>query len=212
MAASNQYDGVWVIDSVDPNYRFETQGDVVKSGEPICIRHVQSCVYLASCKNSKYKNDFGSENEVHCHNHATTNRSQNLALEYEGRLTSDVPTKFLGSQNLFIVHHAPDASYSRSVEDLQKYDINDLIKDVKNKILDRSSFGIRGIKRIFKAMDDKGDHNLDVDDFRWGLIDYGISVSKEEAAEILAHFDRDKNGTVNFDEFIRTLKVSKNNN
>ena len=84
-----------------------------------------------------------------------------------------------------------------------------MIKDVKAKILDRSSFGIRGIARIFKAMDDKGDHNLDVDDFRWGLIDYGIAVSKDEAAEILAHFDRDKNGTVNFDEFLRTLKVSK---
>jgi len=55
-------------------------------------------------------------------------------------------------------------------------------------------------------MDDNGNKNLDVDDFRWGLIDYGISVSKEEAAEILTHFDKDKNGTVNFDEFLVTLK------
>lgn len=55
-------------------------------------------------------------------------------------------------------------------------------------------------------MDDNGNKNLDVDDFRWGLIDFGISVSKEEAAEILVHFDRDKNGSVNFDEFLRTVK------
>ena len=58
-------------------------------------------------------------------------------------------------------------------------------------------------------MDDKGDKNLDVDDFRWGLMDFGISITKEEAVEVLAHFDRDKNGTVNFDEFLVTLKVSK---
>jgi len=72
--------------------------------------------------------------------------------------------------------------------------------------LQRSAFGIRGIARIFKAMDDKGDKNLDVDDFRWGLIDFGVNVSKDEALEFLAHFDRDKNGSVNFDEFLRTLK------
>lgn len=57
-------------------------------------------------------------------------------------------------------------------------------------------------------MDEKGDKNLDVDDFRWGLIDFGINVSKDEALEVLAHFDIDKNGSVNFHEFLRTLKVS----
>jgi len=97
MTPCNDYNGVWVIDSVDPNFRFEMQGEIVKSGEPLCIRHVQTCVYLGSCKDCKYKNDFGTENEVHCHNHCTTNKSQNLSLEYEGRLTSDVPTKFLSS-------------------------------------------------------------------------------------------------------------------
>ena len=35
--------------------------------------------------------------------------------------------------------------------------------------------------RIFKAMDNNGNGNLDVDDFRWGLMDYGVSLSKEEA-------------------------------
>lgn len=75
--------------------------------------------------------------------------------------------------------------------------------------MDRSSFGIRGLQRIFKAMDIKGDKNLDVDDFRWGLMDFGIQVSKDEAAEVLKYFDRDGNGMVNFEEFVKTLKVSK---
>jgi hypothetical protein len=30
-------------------------------------------------------------------------------------------------------------------------------------------------------MDNNGNSLLDVDDFRWGLMDYGISISKEEA-------------------------------
>jgi len=33
-------------------------------------------------------------------------------------------------------------------------------------------------------MDSKGDHKLDVDDFRWGLLDYGIDVSKEQVCEM----------------------------
>lgn len=60
-------------------------------------------------------------------------------------------------------------------------------------------------------MDIKGDKNLDVDDFRWGLMDFGIQVSKDEAAEVLKYFDRDGNGMVNFEEFVKTLKVSKKN-
>ena len=57
-------------------------------------------------------------------------------------------------------------------------------------------------------MDDNGNHMLDVDDFRWGLIDYGISITKEEAVMVLDHFDRDKNGQVDFNEFLRALRVS----
>lgn len=107
---------------------------------------------------------------------------------------------------MFFIQTAPDASYSRAIEDLQKVFIQDLVKDLKSKILDRSPFGVRGLQRIFKAMDIKGDSNLDVDDFRWGLMDFGVQVTKEEATQVLEHFDIDKNGLVNFSEFLRTLR------
>jgi len=42
----------------------------------------------------KIKNDFGSEFEVSVNSFATKNRSQNLALEKEGKITSDIPSKF----------------------------------------------------------------------------------------------------------------------
>lgn len=76
--------------------------------------------------------------------------------------------------------------------------------------MERSSGGMKAIARIFKAMDDNGNKQLDVDDFRWGFIDYGFNLSKEEAAKVLYHFDHDKNGTVNFDEFLKTLKGDLN--
>ena len=58
-------------------------------------------------------------------------------------------------------------------------------------------------------MDVKGDCNLDVDDFRWGLMDFGIQVTKDEAAEVLKYFDKDGNGMVKFGEIVKTLKVRK---
>lgn len=56
-------------------------------------------------------------------------------------------------------------------------------------------------------MDDNGNHLLDADDFRWGLIDYGITITKEEAQLVVDHFDRDKNGQVDYNEFLRGLRV-----
>lgn len=74
-AAKPDFNGVWVIDHIDPNFRFEMQGECVKASDPILIRHVQTCVYLGADENSKYKNDFGTENEVFCYNHSTLNKS-----------------------------------------------------------------------------------------------------------------------------------------
>ena len=62
--------------------------------------------------------------------------------------------------------------------------------------MQRSAFGIRGLARIFKAMDENGNKQLECDDFRWGLMDYGVSVTKEEASEILNHFDKNGDGKV----------------
>lgn len=59
----------------------------------------------------KYKNEFGTEYEVHCHNHSTNYKTQNLEMEYQGRLTSDVPSKYQEDKNVFVIQTAPDAQY-----------------------------------------------------------------------------------------------------
>ena len=94
------------------------------------------------------------------------------------------------------------------MEALQAFSIEDLIAEVKAKILERSSGGIKGIARIFKAMDDNGNRQLDIDDFRWGFIDYGFNLTQDEARQLLDHFDRNGDGVISYDEFLRALKVS----
>ena len=96
------------------------------------------------------------------------------------------------------------------IEELNKFTIEDLIAEIKAKIIERSANGIRGISKIFKAMDENGNKTLDIDDFRWGLKDYGIAISKEEATQVMQHFDRNGDGCVDFNEFLRALKVKIN--
>ena len=70
-AARDCANGTWVIDSVDPFTRVECQGQMIKSGDPVLLRHAPTCVYLGSDDKYKLKNDFGAENEVHCENHSS---------------------------------------------------------------------------------------------------------------------------------------------
>lgn len=59
-------------------------------------------------------------------------------------------------------------------------------------------------------MDDNGNRGLDVEDFRWGFIDYGFNLTQEEAQHILNHFDKNGDGSVSYDEFLRALKGELN--
>ena len=202
----NSFDASWVMEAVDPNNRFELSGEQVLANAPIVIKHASTGHYLAS-DTQIVKNGYGGEFEVNVHSYATLNKSQNLELEFKGQITSDIPSKFQHDQNIWKIVTAPDPSFDNLDEQNDEaFNIETLIKEVKARLLERSSFGIRGLARIFKAMDDAGDNQLDVDDFRWGLIDFGIALSKEEAQLLLTAFDRDKNGTVSYDEFLVAIR------
>lgn len=64
--------------------------------------------------------------------------------------------------------------------------------------------------RTFRIMDDDKSRSLDLKEFLKGLNDYGILIEKEEARELFEKFDRDKSGTIDFDEFLITLRVTIN--
>lgn len=86
------------------------------------------------------------------------------------------------------------------------------MRDLKSKIAMRSLFGLKALTRIFKAMDQKGDGNLDCDDFRWGLMDFGVQVTKDEAAELLGSFSSDGGSSVNFQMFVDSFRGACSDN
>ena len=54
-------------------------------------------------------------------------------------------------------------------------------------------------------MDDNNSKTLDMSEFGKALNEYRISVGSDDVAKIFKHFDRDGNGEINYDEFVRTL-------
>lgn len=61
--------------------------------------------------------------------------------------------------------------------------------------------------RQFRIMDDNRSGDLSLEEFTNGLKDFGLSVSDEEYKSLFQIFDRDGNGTVKYDEFLRAIRV-----
>lgn len=55
-------------------------------------------------------------------------------------------------------------------------------------------------------MDQNGNGTLSSDEFKTSLLEYGISLSREQSEEVLRKFDKNRDGVVNFNEFLRYLR------
>jgi len=63
--------------------------------------------------------------------------------------------------------------------------------------------------RTFKIIDDDGSRSIDIKEFRKGIHDYGVIMEPETIQELFDSIDRDHSGAVDFDEFLRALRVSE---
>lgn len=57
-------------------------------------------------------------------------------------------------------------------------------------------------------MDDNNNRTLDFTEFIKGLNDYGMVMERAEAEELFQGFDKNGSGTIDFNEFLLTLRVS----
>ena len=83
-----------------------------------------------------------------------------------------------------------------------------MINNVRKALLDRGVYGIRGLAKVFAGLDENGNRALNVEDFKWGLYNYGIYLNDEELRTLANAFDR--NGLVSFDEFLNVVKGKMN--
>jgi hypothetical protein len=185
------YDTVWSIEHADPNVRYAMKSQPVSVNSPVIIEHCATSHFLASDL-VEYRNDFGTEYEVCVHSFATLNKSQSLALERSGKLTRELPTKFQNEQNIwtFITSNDPatDFPFDRPTAEsvaittqgkLSEGGAQTLFAAIRAKLLERGSYGIRGLGQVFKHMDKNGNHKLDPDEFQAATQNYGLTLSPE---------------------------------
>ena len=69
---------------------------------------------------------------------------------------------------------------------------------------------ILGLGKMFKILDDDRSNTLSEEELAKCLNEYRMNFSKEESKILFDRFDRDGNGSIDYDEFLRFCRGSMN--
>ena len=202
----NIYNTVWKIIPAHGD-RKERLGQPVSASEPIMLEHAATNQCLSNDRIT-YRNDFGNELEVSAMSQATKSKSQILANETAGTKVRENTHKAVSNQNHWVIQLASDPSAEAPVAEAPKYTAEQMVQEIKDKLKSRGAMMIRGIGRVFRILDDNRNRQIDGNEMMWGLKDFDIHLNEEQVKALISEFDRDGSGTVNFDEFLRALRVS----
>lgn len=67
-----------------------------------------------------------------------------------------------------------------------------------------------GLQRNFKIMDDNHSLSLDKYEFSKAMTDFMLGFNQSELTMLFNAFDANKNGIVEYDEFLRTIRGEMN--
>ena len=83
----------------------------------------------------------------------------------------------------------------------------DIVARVRTDIAGRGARTIRGISRIFKQLDSYDENKrVEPSEMLTGLTEAGVEVTLEEIEILMAKWDEDCSGDLNFDEFLKGLR------
>ena len=80
------------------------------------------------------------------------------------------------------------------------------LERLKEDLRAGGSDGIHSIGRVMRIMDDNKNKKLSQQEFRNGLADYGVRMNPVEVSELFNFFDKDRSGSISFDEFLVGLR------
>jgi Ca2+-binding EF-hand superfamily protein len=86
----------------------------------------------------------------------------------------------------------------------------DLVEKLRTKLASRGARGIIGLGKQFRIMDDNNSRSLDLYEFTKAMKDYMLGFNDSEIKALYNYFDFDRSGSVDYDEFIRTLRGPMN--
>ena len=80
----------------------------------------------------------------------------------------------------------------------------------RDRIKARGARGMIGLQRMFKILDDDGSKSLSLYEFTKACNDFRIGISDEYMPTLFNAFDQNRDGTLNFDEFLYAVRGPMN--
>ena len=99
----------------------------------------------------------------------------------------------------------------QSAKDSNEIESGNVLEKLRSKLKKRGSRGIQGMMRMFKIADDNGDGKLSFYEFSKFNRDYRTDMTDEELKQIFSKFDRNKDGSIDYNEFCRGVAGEMNN-
>ncbi len=110
-----------------------------------------------------------------------------------------------------------DINYSAFCDEVEALTIRrtneftSLMDRMRKQLRKRGARGIHGLATIFRRMDSYDrNRQLDKQEFVEGLRDFGLQVTKKEAMQLMKAYDRNNDGVISYDEFLRGMRGALN--
>jgi hypothetical protein len=202
--ASPNYNTVWRILPAPGNGFY---GELVKSGVPVVFEH---CGTQQNLSNDRipYRNDFGDEIEVSAKANATLRKTQMCEKERTGIKVREETFKEITNQNHWTLELASEPTFTPEEASKVQYSGKKLVSDVRDALCQMGLLAIRGLMTTFSKFDRNRDQRISADELRKGLEKFQIFLNDDQVSALLADFDTDRSGTIDFREFSTLLLVS----
>ena len=184
--------------------RFLAGGSPVTIGADIIIQHIMTAQNLSADPKNTDCSDFGDELEVCCHMQQRTGKSHQLVAEFSGSSIGETAARSERDQNNWKVVTAASPDQAVDTRALPS-EMNADSMWVKACQMITGGRGTGELQACFSAMDNGGDGQIDREDFKWGLYDFGIKFDDAQFDMILNNFDKAGNGMISLSEFIAAV-------
>ena len=104
-----------------------------------------------------------------------------------------------------------DGVFSLKPHPLAKKENRGMVDKIREQLTKRGGMnGIRSLARVFRIMDDSGNGRITHEEFLYGMHDMGVELAKQDVGHVVELFDRDKDGNIDFNELLWTLRGKLN--
>ncbi len=82
------------------------------------------------------------------------------------------------------------------------------LEQLRSQLKARGARGIVGLQRKFRIIDDDNSKTLNLVEFKKAIKECGLNLTELQLSQLFAAFDRDRNGVIDYDEFLTIARVS----